>query len=74
MLRSKIISASIDLDESIFDLGIWKIIPIYQLDLASITSICARITSNRERAWVNYCQNISRHRMLYKNAGVMERI
>lgn len=72
MLRAKIISVSADLDESIFDLGIWKVIPIYQLDLASITSVCARITLNRERAWVNYCQKIWGHRMLYKNAGVME--
>lgn len=55
MLKAKMISASTDLDESIFDLGIWKIIPVYQLYLASRTCVCASITLSRERAWVNYC-------------------
>lgn len=46
ILGAKIILASVDLDESIFDLGIWEIITTYQPDLASITSVCARVTLN----------------------------
>lgn len=44
LLIAKVVSASADYDESIFDLGYLEKLSVSQLYLASITCVCASIT------------------------------